>query len=128
KASYTFAAWTSRVSTNGVRLDECLKNDSNLLETKLGMRWQPFDEQLTIRSTWGEVYREPSLEELCGSPLSTLEPSHDPMKGGAFEPETNTLIISNRNLQPEDSRTFTAGFVYTPKYVPVLNLSVDLWD
>src|SRR5206468_1178583 len=56
------------------------------------------------------------------------EPSHDPMKGGAFEPETNTLIISNKNLQPEDSRSFSAGFVYTPKYVPGLNLSVDFWD
>src|SRR5207247_10634551 len=47
---------------------------------------------------------------------------------GAFEPETNVLISSNKNRQPEDSRTFTAGFVYTPKYVPGLDLSVDFWD
>src|SRR5207249_12052068 len=66
--------------------------------------------------------------ERSGSPLSTLEPSHDPTKGGAFEPETNTLIISKKNLQPEDSRSFSAGIVYTPKYVPGLNLSVDFWD
>src|SRR5438477_3872218 len=114
--------------TGGVRFEEFLNNDSNVLVPKVGMRWQPFDEQLTLRSTWGEGYRQPSLEELFGAPISTLEPSHDPLKGGAFEPETNTLIISNKNLQPEDSRTFTAGFVYTPKYVPGLNLSVDFWD
>src|SRR5438477_2599304 len=114
--------------TAGARFEEFLNNSSNVLVPKVGMRWQPFDEQLTIRSTWQEGYREPSLEELFGSPLSTLEPSHDPMKGGAFEPETNTLIISNKNLQPEDSRSFSAGFVYTPKYVPGLNLSVDFWD
>jgi iron complex outermembrane recepter protein len=95
---------------------------------KVGMRWQPFDEQLTLRATWGEGFREPSLEELFGSPLSTLEPSHDPKKGGVFEPETNTLISSNPGLQPEDSRSFSGGFVYTPKYVPGLNLSVDFWD
>src|SRR5437763_5708103 len=58
----------------------------------------------------------------------SLEPSHDPMKGGAFEPETNTLITSNPGLQPEDSRSFSAGVVYTPKYVPGLNLSVVFWD
>src|SRR5438105_4394014 len=113
--------------TAGMRFEEFLNNDSNVLVPKFGMRWQPFDEQLTLRSTWGEGYREPSLEELFGSPLSTLEPSHDPMKGGAFEPETNTLITSNPGLQPEDSRSFSAGFVYTPKYVPGLNLSVDFW-
>src|SRR5438477_468843 len=126
--NFTFPGLHSLEFSYGVRFEEFLNNDSNVLVPKFGMRWQPFDEQLTIRSTWGEGYREPSLEELFGSPLSTLEPSHDPMKGGAFEPETNTLIISNRNLQPEDSRTFTAGFVYTPKYVPGLNLSVDFWD
>src|SRR5947207_1627078 len=114
--------------TAGARFEEFLNNDSNVLVPKVGMRWQPFDEQLTLRSTWGEGYREPSLEELFGSPLSTLEPSHDPMKGGAFEPETNTLITSNPGLQPEDSRSFSAGFVYTPKYVPGLNVSVDFWD
>ncbi|PYI90088.1 MAG: hypothetical protein DMF03_05700, partial [Verrucomicrobia bacterium] len=114
--------------TAGMRFEEFLNNDSNVLVPKFGMRWQPFDEQLTLRSTWGEGYREPSLEELFGSPLSTLEPSHDPMKGGAFEPETNTLITSNPGLQPEDSRSFSAGIVYTPKYVPGLNLSVDFWD
>jgi iron complex outermembrane receptor protein len=114
--------------TAGARFEEFLNNNSNVLVPKVGMRWQPFDEQLTIRSTWGEGYRQPSLEELFGSPLSTLEPSHDPKNGGAFEPETNTLIISNPGLQPEDSRSFSAGFVYSPKYVPGLNVSVDFWD
>jgi iron complex outermembrane recepter protein len=112
----------------GGRFEEFLNNDTNVLVPKVGMRWQPFDEQLTLRATWGEGFREPSLEELFGSPLSTLEPSHDPMKGGVFEPETNTLITSNPNLQPEDSRSFSGGAVYSPKYVPGLNLSVDFWD
>jgi iron complex outermembrane receptor protein len=110
------------------RFEEFRNNDTNVLVPKVGMRWQPFDEQLTLRSTWGEGFRQPSLEELFGSPLSTLEPSHDPKNGGAFEPETNTLISSNPGLQPEDSRSFSAGIVYTPKYVPGLNLSVDFWD
>src|SRR5438128_72788 len=89
---------------------------------------QPLDEQLTLRATWGEGFREPSLEELFGSPVSTLEVTHDPLKGGLLESETNTLITSNPNLQPEDSRSFSGGFVYSPKYAPGLNVSVDFWD
>ena len=110
------------------RFEAFENNNTNVLVPKFGMRWQPFDEQLTLRATWGEGFREPSLEELFGSPLSTLEPSHDPKNGGVFEPETNTLISSNPGLQPEDSRSFSGGFVYTPKYVPGLTCSVDFWD
>jgi outer membrane receptor protein involved in Fe transport len=110
------------------RFEEFLNNNTNVLVPKVGMRWQPFDEQLTLRATWGEGFREPSLEELFSSPVSTLEVTHDPLKGGLLESETNTLITSNPNLQPEDSRSFSGGVVYTPKYVPGLNLSVDFWD
>src|SRR5437764_2394093 len=113
---------------DGVRFEEFLNNDTNVLVPKFGMRWQPLDEQLTLRATWSEGYRQPSLEELFSAPISTLQGTRDPMFGGVFEPETNTLIQSNKNLQPEDSRSFSAGFVYTPKYVPGLTMSVDFWD
>ncbi|PZR78381.1 MAG: hypothetical protein DLM52_02995 [Chthoniobacterales bacterium] len=117
--------------TAGVRFEEFLNNDSNVVVPKFGMRWQPVDQQLTLRATWGEGYRQPSLEELFGAPISTLQGTRDvnPITHQVvFEPETNTLVVSNPNLQPEDSRSFSAGFVYTPKYVSGLNLSVDLWD
>jgi iron complex outermembrane recepter protein len=113
---------------DGVRFEEFLNNDSNVLVPKFGMRWQPLDEQLTLRATWSEGYRQPSLEELFSAPISTLQGTRDPLQGGHFEPETNTLVQSNKNLQPEDSRSFSAGFVYTPKYVPGLTMSFDFWD
>ena len=117
--------------TAAVRFEDFENNNTNVLVPKFGIRWQPFDEQLTLRATWGEGFREPSLEELFSAPVSTLEVSHDvnPITGAhVFESETNVLIVSNPNLQPEDSRSFSGGFVYTPKYVPGLNLSVDFWD
>jgi iron complex outermembrane receptor protein len=126
--SYKVPGFYSLEFTAGGRFEEFLNNDSNVMVPKVGMRWQPFDEQLTLRVTWGEGFREPSLEELFGSSVSTLQVTHDPLKNGLLESETNTLITSNPNLQPEDSRSFTAGFVYSPKYVPGLNMSVDFWD
>jgi iron complex outermembrane receptor protein len=126
--TYRVPGFYSLEFTAGGRFEEFLNNDSNVLVPKVGMRWQPFDEQLTLRATWGEGFREPSLEELFGSPVSTLEVTHDPLKNGLLESETNTLITSNPNLQPEDSRSFSGGFVYSPKYAPGLNMSVDFWD
>ncbi len=111
--------------TAAMRFEDFRNNDTNVLVPKFGMRWQPFDDELTIRATWGEGFREPSLFELFSSPTSGLLPT---TFMGTSEPETTTITSSNPNLQPEDSRAFSAGVVYTPKYVPGLTLSVDVWD
>ena len=97
------------------RYEAFRNNDTDVAVPKVGIRWQPFDEQLTLRATWGEGFREPSLEELFSAPISGLKLSHDPMNGGAFEPETNVLVLSNPNLQPEDSSSYNFGLVYSPK-------------
>jgi len=120
--------------TGAFRYEEFRNNDTNVLVPKVGLRWQPFDEQLTIRSTWGEGFREPSLFELFSSPTFALTPprSHTTTQFpvAVTEPETATSFNSNPNLSPEDSRAWTGGFVYTPKWVPwgTLTLSLDLWD
>jgi iron complex outermembrane recepter protein len=109
------------------RYEEFRNNDTNVMVPKFGMRWQPLDDSLTLRATWGKGFRQPALEELYGSPASGIELSTDPLTG-LVEPETPTLTTSNPNLQPEDSRSISAGVVYTPKFVPGLTFSLDLWD
>lgn len=113
--------------TAAARFEDFRNNDTNVLVPKLGVRWQPFDDSLTVRATWGEGFHEPSLIELFGIPIQGFTVVHDPV--------TNTdvfdvpfIVRSNPNLQPEDSRNFTAGIVYTPKFVPGLTLTIDLYD
>jgi iron complex outermembrane recepter protein len=113
--------------TGAGRYEQFRNNDTDVAVPKVGVRWQPFDDQLTLRATWGQGFREPTLEELYAAPISGLKLSHDPQNGGAFEPETNFLVLSNPNLKPEDSETYSAGFVWTPKYIPGLTYSVDAW-
>ncbi|MDQ6860649.1 MAG: TonB-dependent receptor [Verrucomicrobiota bacterium] len=110
------------------RYEKFRNNNTDVAVPKVGVRWQPFDESLTARFTWGLGFREPSLEELYSAPVSDIQPSHDPLNGGAFEPETTTLIRSSPDLRPEDSETFSGGLVYTPKFVPGLTVSLDLWQ
>jgi iron complex outermembrane receptor protein len=115
------------------RYEEFENNNTNVLVPKVGLRWQPLDESLTLRATWGEGFREPSLYELYAAPTSSLQTSHDPQNldeegNPLLESETPTLTTSNPQLQPEDSRAFAGGIVYTPKFVPGLTLSADFWD
>jgi len=118
--------------TGADRVEVFRNNDTNALVPKVGVRWQPFNEELTIRSTWGEGFLEPSLFQFFGGPAFTLASTHLP--GGAAQPETTEEIDPNPNLKPEDSREWTGGVVYTPKWVQnvipnsTLTLSVDLWD
>ena len=61
--------------TAAVRYEVFENNNTNVAVPKFGMRWQPFDETFTVRATWGEGFREPSLIELCASPTSGLTAS-----------------------------------------------------
>ena len=123
------------------RYEEFRNNDSNVMVPKLGLRWQPLDDSLTIRATWGKGFREPSLFELFSSPTAALAavtdmlptslggpqtPVGDPTRAGNNR-EVPVLFASNPTLQPEDSNALSAGVVWTPKFVPDLTLSVDLW-
>ena len=115
--------------TAAARFEDFLNNDTNVLVPKFGMRWQPFDESFTVRATWGEGFHQPSLVELFGSPVQVFNdfPFVDPVTHAPVS-EFPGVLRSNPNLQPEDSRSFSGGFVYTPKFVPGLTLTVDLWD
>src|SRR6185295_15096344 len=94
--------------TGAGRFEEFLNNKTNIVVPKVGVRWQPFDGSLTIRSTWGEGFRQPSLFELTGSPQSFLSNDVvlDPMTGQRV-PEVPILQHSNPKLDPEDAREFS---------------------
>jgi iron complex outermembrane recepter protein len=114
--------------TAAARFEDYLNNNTNILVPKVGMRWQPFDESLTVRATWGEGFREPSLLELYQTPSTSFISGtvRNPRTGQDEEGIAGTLS-SNPNLSPEDSRNFSAGIVYTPKFISGLTVAVDLF-
>ena len=113
------------------RFEDFRNNDTNVLVPRIGVRWQPFNEELTLRATWGEGFIEPSLASLYGAPAFFLSPT---VLNGVSSAETQTEVDANRNLAPEDSRNFSAGLVYTPKWIQhwqpnaTLSMYVDFWD
>ncbi|MGI8957143.1 MAG: TonB-dependent receptor domain-containing protein, partial [Chthoniobacterales bacterium] len=138
--TFSFPGFYSLELTAAVRYEAFKNNDTNVTVPKFGIRWQPLDETLTVRATIGKGFLEPSLIELFGSPTSALTPVTDTLPtslGGPnvpigdpsrFESEQNVVFTSTPTLQPEDSTSFTAGIVWTPKFINGLTLSIDLWD
>ncbi|MGI8955460.1 MAG: TonB-dependent receptor plug domain-containing protein [Chthoniobacterales bacterium] len=101
------------------RFESFQNNNTNAAVPKLGVKWQPLAESLTLRSTWGEGFLQPSLYQLYGSSSSF------------FDTNLNDLPVtvnSNPDVQPEDSRNFNAGVIYTPKFLPGLTFSFDIYN
>ena len=111
---------------------------------KAGFRWQPV-EDLVLRGTYSTGFRAPNLGELFG--LTQFGPTFvDPCNGIApgsptytychangvpdgFE-QANSQITSitggNPNLQPEKSRNWNLGAVYSPSWAENLSWSSKL--
>ncbi len=110
-------------------------NFGGTTNNKFGLRWQVNDD-LTLRSTWAEGFRAPSIGELYGTFSRFDATIQDPCNNatgqtgancatlGVPDPanfeQANTQISvvtgGNPNLRPEESTSFTMGAVYSPSW------------
>jgi iron complex outermembrane receptor protein len=109
---------------------------------RLSLRWRPVA-QLLVRSTWARGFRAPTLRELHLTEQQSADFLTDPCaRAGRVaelpgcsrqsDPSLNqflTLTGGNRELEPEQARSFTLGLLWTPLWVPGhLRASVDYYD
>lgn len=96
---------------------------------KYGVRWQPLNEELTIRGTYGKGFSAPTLFQMYGPPTQGSSASLSTVLGYTSGTRQGTLrTTSNPNLKPTTSRSQSVGFVYLPKMVRGLRVSVDYLD
>lgn len=99
---------------------------------KIGLRWQPADE-LLLRMSFAQGFRAPSIGELYGT-LSRFDATIvDPCNNAASttpkcaadgvppgyeqaNPQISVVTSGNRDLEPEESRSFMAGAVWSPSW------------
>lgn len=93
---------------------------------KVGVQWHPV-EDLLIRGTWSTGFRLPSLGALFNAPGTSNPILIDPL-GFPIANQTPITTRGNPNLSPEKSRTYSVGFVYSPKGVGGLSISADYYS
>jgi iron complex outermembrane receptor protein len=92
---------------------------------RVTVRYQPIPD-LLLRGTWGQSFRSPTPGDLFTPALEDVLFLVDPV--------TNSpvfligLIGGNTDLKPEKTETWTAGLVYSPKFVPGFTLSADWYQ
>jgi iron complex outermembrane receptor protein len=110
-------------------------NFGDTSNSKIGLRWQIGDD-LTLRSTWAEGFRAPSIGELYGTFARFDAQIQDPCNGATgqvgencaalgvpdpatFEQANSQISVvtgGNVNLDPETSESWTIGAVYSPSW------------
>ncbi|MSU49443.1 MAG: TonB-dependent receptor [Opitutus sp.] len=112
-----------------VRHEKFFTSGRDTTVPKIALRFLPFGNQLTLRSSYSKGFREPSLYELYSSPINALLPIQDP-RDGFIEPEQPVTLRGNRRLQPEKTDYFNAGLVWSPTIPKLkgLSLGVDHWE
>ena len=99
---------------------------SGAVETwKIGLDWR-INEDFRMRATTSVDIRAPSLNDLYQPATSTSIGFNDILT--QFGNGLESVAQGNPNLVPEVSRTYTAGVVYTPTYIPGLTFSVDYYN
>ncbi len=106
--------------------------------SKIGLRYQPVRE-LTLRGTWAEGFRAPSVGELYASASRFDATLEDPCSNATdaaivancaalgtpanFEQANTQISVStggNEELEPETSKSWTAGLVWSPAWAEQL--------
>ncbi|WP_343604622.1 TonB-dependent receptor [Roseateles sp.] len=126
-------------STNGGSRDGTFSTkDLQATSPKLSVKFTPMT-GLLFRASAGKGFRAPALDNLFAPSSFTnsggnfTDPNYDRIRGCTAFPNTNycdtQLTVqnnSNLNLEPEKSKTFTAGMVF--EMIKDTTISVDYFD
>src|SRR5207245_4817818 len=81
---------------------------------KIDVRWQPIDEELTLRGAYMEAFHAPGVAELFGAITQSFPATTDPASLAIGENQVSELIRPNPTLVPEIAYEYTYGGVLTP--------------
>jgi iron complex outermembrane receptor protein len=103
---------------------------------KVGVTWDTPLDGLRLRALQSRDVRAPNLAELFAGARVNNGSVTDPFtccSNGPGDTANKTIsplpnpITANRNLKPEKGQTTEAGLVWSPSYIPGLNLSATYW-
>ncbi len=95
---------------------------------KYGLRWQPFNEELTFRATYSEAFTAPALYSLFGPTTQGFTATAVVPNVFGINGQARSRTGSNPNLRPSTAETWSAGVVYSPRFVPGLTLTLNYVD
>jgi iron complex outermembrane receptor protein len=89
--------------------------------------WRPIPD-LLLRGTYGTSFRSPRPTELFFPTAQDFPQVFDSVKFTTLQPPEGVWERGNPLLKPEETTNWTAGIVYSPKFVPGFTLTADWYQ
>ncbi len=92
---------------------------------KYSIRWQPFGDSLTLRSTYAKSFTAPGLYFLYGPSNQTLTTANTVPGALGYPGQANNFTTNNPDLKPSTAITRSVGLVFSPRSIENLTLTLD---
>ncbi len=103
------------------------KSVDNGATPRLTIRWQPFD-QLALRASYGRSFASPNFTQLFLPNTQNFPVISDPLTGVTAQTVNGVFQRGNPDLVPEKTNTYTAGLVFTPKFLKGFTVTADYYQ
>jgi iron complex outermembrane receptor protein len=105
-----------------------VNDDENFGGTpRVSLRYQPIAD-LTLRASWGQSFRSPGPSSLFDPVSQNFPVLFDPVNRVTLQPPEGVWQGGNTMLQPEKTDAYSAGLVYTPKWLPGFTMTMDWYQ
>jgi len=94
---------------------------------RLAIRYQPTAD-LTLRAGFNQSFLSPTPSSLFDPVSQNFPVLFDPRNGITLQPPEGVWQGGSLTLQPEKTDTYTAGLVYTPKWLPGFTMTADWYQ
>ncbi|MFL6529615.1 MAG: TonB-dependent receptor plug domain-containing protein [Chthoniobacterales bacterium] len=96
---------------------------------RVSVRYQPIAD-LTLRGNWNQSFLSPTPVQLFVPVGQNFPLLFDPYVNGGvtLQPPNGVYQGGNPKLVPENTDSYSVGFVYTPKWLPGFTLTTDLYQ
>jgi iron complex outermembrane recepter protein len=89
--------------------------------------WRPIPD-LLLRGTYGTSFRAPTPTNLFFPTFQNFPVTFDPVKRRTEQVPEGVWVRGNPALRPEETTNWTAGLVYSPKFVPGFTVTADWYQ
>ncbi len=94
---------------------------------RVSIRYQPIPD-LTLRANWNQSFRGPTPTNLFNPVVQDFPVVFDPVKQITLQPPQGVWRGGNTGLLPETTDAYSAGVVYTPKFLPGFTVTADYYQ
>jgi iron complex outermembrane receptor protein len=94
---------------------------------RITLRYQPIAD-LTLRASWGQSFLAPTPAQLFFPVFQAFPLVFDSNTGTTIQAPEGEWLAGNTGLVPEETDAYTAGLVYTPKWLPGFTMTVDWYQ